>query len=253
MRILITSGGTKIPIDRVRHIANMSSGTFGSKIALEALKKDHGVAFFYAENSKTPFTYSSNLFKTKNSAEYIQELVRLEELKFNLRKYANLQSSTYDERTYSNFDTYVSGLKEYIDAIKPDVIVLAAAVSDYGIDNYVDGKIRSKDSDMVIKLKALPKVISQVKSWAPKAYLVGFKLLVDSTDEELIENAKKSIETNGCNMVVANDLRDIKNNDHKLIIVKPNKEPWMYYSNHALEANVLAQAVIREIEMDFKL
>ena len=252
MRILITSGGTKIPIDSVRHIANMSSGTFGSKIALEALKNGHATAFFYAENSKTPFTYTSNLFKTKNSEEYIKELVRLEELKFNLRKYANLQSSAYDEKTYSDFDTYFSGLKLYIDEIKPDVIVLAAAVSDYGVDNYVDGKIRSKDSDMVIKLKALPKVISQVKSWAPKAYLVGFKLLVDSTNEELIENAKKSIETNGCDMVVANDLRDIKNNEHRLIIVKPNKEPYMYYTNHHLEANSLAQAVVREIEKDLK-
>ena len=31
MKILITSGGTKIPIDLVRPITNMSRGTFGSK------------------------------------------------------------------------------------------------------------------------------------------------------------------------------------------------------------------------------
>jgi phosphopantothenate--cysteine ligase len=250
MKILITSGGTKIPIDSVRHIANMSSGTFGSKIALEALKKWHNVEFFYAEHSKTPFTYSSNLFQTKNNDEYFAELIRLEDIKFNLKKYAHPTASIYNERTYSDFNTYMSGLKTYIDDVKPEVIILAAAVSDYGVDNFVDGKIRSKESDMVIKLKALPKVISQVKSWAPKAYLVGFKLLVNSTTEELIENAKKSIETNGCDMVVANDLKDIKNNEHRLIIVKPNTEPFMYYTNHALEANGLAQAVIREIEKD---
>lgn len=250
MKMLITSGGTKIPIDRVRHISNMSSGTFGSKIALEALKKWHNVEFFYAEHSKTPFTYSSNLFKTKNSDEYLGELIKFEELKFNLKKYASLSASIYNERTYSDFNTYMSGLKTYIDDVKPEVIILAAAVSDYGVDNYVDGKIRSKDADMTIKLKALPKVISQVKAWAPKAYLVGFKLLVDSTTEELIENAKKSIETNGCDMVVANDLRDIKNNDHRLIIVKPDREPIVYYTNHALEVNSLAQHVINEIEKD---
>ena len=33
MKILITSGGTKVPIDRVRSITNMSQGTFGSRIA----------------------------------------------------------------------------------------------------------------------------------------------------------------------------------------------------------------------------
>lgn len=32
MNILITSGETKIPIDLVRSITNMSRGTFGSKI-----------------------------------------------------------------------------------------------------------------------------------------------------------------------------------------------------------------------------
>ncbi len=41
MKILITSGGTKIKTDSVRHIGNMSSGAFGAKIALEALKANH--------------------------------------------------------------------------------------------------------------------------------------------------------------------------------------------------------------------
>ena len=33
MKILITSGGTKVPIDDVRSITNMSSGKFGAEIA----------------------------------------------------------------------------------------------------------------------------------------------------------------------------------------------------------------------------
>lgn len=43
MKILITSGGTKIPLDSVRHIGNMSSGTMGREIALAALEKKHEV------------------------------------------------------------------------------------------------------------------------------------------------------------------------------------------------------------------
>jgi phosphopantothenoylcysteine synthetase/decarboxylase len=43
MKILITSGGTKIPIDTVRDITNMSTGTFGTKIAEECLRKGHDV------------------------------------------------------------------------------------------------------------------------------------------------------------------------------------------------------------------
>jgi phosphopantothenoylcysteine synthetase/decarboxylase len=37
MRVLITSGGTKVPIDGVRDITNMSHGNFGAKIAREFL------------------------------------------------------------------------------------------------------------------------------------------------------------------------------------------------------------------------
>jgi phosphopantothenate-cysteine ligase len=124
----------------------------------------------------------------------------------------------------------------------PDIIILAAAVSDYGIDNYVDGKIRSKDT-MSINLKPLPKIISKIKEWSPNSKLVGFKLLVDSTDEELIDNAKKSIIVNHCDMVVANDLRDIKNNAHRLIIVKSN-DVKIYSSIE--DKNYLARVVVNE-------
>jgi len=56
MKVLITSGGTKVPIDKVRFITNMSSGTFGSRIALEALMTGNDVIFLHAEKSKTPFS-----------------------------------------------------------------------------------------------------------------------------------------------------------------------------------------------------
>ena len=41
MKILITSGGTKVPIDRVRSITNMSCGTFGSRIADAFYSNEH--------------------------------------------------------------------------------------------------------------------------------------------------------------------------------------------------------------------
>lgn len=235
MKLLITSGGTKIPIDTVRHIANMSSGTFGAKIAYEGLNKGHSVDFLYAKGSKTPFTVNYNL--ASENPEKVLKVVEHKASEF--RKY----KEKYSETTYDNFSTYFSGLETLIKNTNPDVIILAAAVSDYGVDNFVDGKIRSTANDMSIKLKVLPKVISNVKKWAPNAYLVGFKLLVNSTEEELVENAKKSIQSNGCDMVVANDLRDIKNNAHQVIIVKPNV-PYILYNSDPTNPNSLAEKVI---------
>jgi phosphopantothenoylcysteine synthetase/decarboxylase len=127
----------------------------------------------------------------------------------------------YSQTEYDNFDEYVQGLEEVMPLFKPDVILLAAAVSDYGVENFVDGKVRSRTDDFQIRLKPLPKLISRVKKICPKAKLVGFKLLVDSTEEELIEASKKSIYDNGCDMVVANDLSDMRKGKHNIRLVLP--------------------------------
>jgi phosphopantothenate--cysteine ligase len=233
MRILITSGGTKVPIDRVRHIANMSSGTFGSKIALEALKENHSVLFFKAERSKSPFFLQTDVSREDSKA-------RFEEMSSNYEKY----KGCYSEVEFSDFESYLRLLQQLTRSYVPDIIILAAAVSDYGVSNYVDGKIRTK-GNQEIKLKPLPKVISMVNKWMPNACLVGFKLLVDSTDEELIANAKKSLVENHCDLVVANDLRDIKKNDHRLLIVK-SRDRVVEYKTDVKQPNALALSVVKE-------
>jgi phosphopantothenoylcysteine synthetase/decarboxylase len=237
MNILITSGGTKIQIDKVRHIANMSSGTFGAKIATEALKSGHQVTLFKKEGSKTPFSLLLDFFKQSSSeiAENISDLS-------NILQYRN----RYKEANFSDFNSYESGLCALISSEKFDVVILAAAVSDYGIDNYVDGKIRSSD-DMSIKLKSLPKIINRIKKeWGFQGKLVGFKLLVDSSEEELVIAANKSIKDNDCDIVVANDLQDIKNNNHKLTLVF---KTGVVVSHEQLEEpenkNLLAEKIIK--------
>lgn len=236
MRILITSGGTKVPIDRVRNITNMSSGTFGSKIAFEALKNGHEVVFVAAEGSKSPMSttitcYQEGGFDITDVCRWYEE--RSEYIK------------QYKEYRYATFDDYQKALKFGILTDHPDVVVLAAAVSDYGVKNYVDGKARSARS-LIIQLEPLPKVISMVKQWAPKVKLIGFKLLVDSTDIELTIAAEKSVKENGCEFVVANDLRDIKEGKHKLAFVYQNAVGYEYSKPD--DPNYLARSVVERIE-----
>lgn len=213
MKILLTSGGTRVPIDRVRHIANMSHGTFGSKIARELLlaRKDIKLIFLHAERSLTPFTLSLQLDKVSE-----EEAVRT------IRERVNFAYSEASIRyrgvTYKTYEDYAARLEDLLVVEKPDVVVLAAAVSDYLVANYVDGKIRSSDAHH-IELKDADKIINRVKQWHPGCRLIGFKLKVDSTDDELIAAAKESVVKNGCEFVVANDLRDIMNNNHRLTLV----------------------------------
>lgn len=233
MKVLITSGGTKIPIDRVRDITNMSKGTFGAKIATEFLLKGQEVYFFHAEGSKTPFKLNINMLEEYST---IQEKLLTEYQKVAWHK------ERYKEMTYKTFDEYRERLERLIKFERPDVVMLAAAVSDYGVENPHKGKVRSNDL-LKIQLIQLPKLIYYIKEWLPTVKLVGFKLLVDSKDYELIEAAKRSIADNKCDMIVANDLSDIKDGKHKVHLVFPNEEVHTYKTDPN-DSNYLARMVV---------
>ena len=245
MKILVTSGGTKIPIDRVRSITNMSKGTFGSKIAnmffhecmrrtarrdLEQIEK---ITFFMAKNSAIPDAESINneLFDDDSRIfEYVE---------------------------YSTFDEYKEGVEKLLKEETYDIIVVAAAVSDYGVANYYNGKYRSREDDMCIKLVKLPKVLPIMRELAPDAIICGFKLLVDSTDEELIDAMKKQIKESKVDLVVGNDLRDIKADDHRLLIMTQSGECKEYRQPPKAERtvmtrNCLAEAVVKECLESYK-
>ncbi len=232
MKILVTSGGTKIPIDKVRDITNMSKGTFGSKIATELLEMGHEVMFLKSRGSKSPMSITINVREDFYDApdDFADWYNRV-------KGYL----SHYKEMEYSTFDDYRNRLERWIKIERPDVVMLAAAVSDYGVENPHNGKLRSNDL-LTIKLVQLPKIIHLIKTWHPTCKLVGFKLLVDSKDYQLIDAAKRSIAENGCDMIVANDLADIKDGKHKVHLVFP-KTDTLCYETDPNNPNFLASMV----------
>lgn len=218
MKILITSGGTKVPIDRVRSITNMSRGTFGSRIA---------DAFFYR---------GLEAFRTGDKKNYIEKLTFFMAKGSKRPTAQSLNDETFEDGyrpieyvEYSTFDDYKSGIEELLMKETYDIIVVAAAVSDYGVANYYNGKYRSREDDMCIKLVKLPKVLPIMRKLAPNATICGFKLLVDSTTAELLNAMKNQIVESDVDLVIGNDLRDIKNDDHILTVMsKHNTTPREY-------------------------
>ena len=83
-------------------------------------------------------------------------------------------------------------------------------------------KISSKDDVQVLFLKKNPKIISLVKEWNPNIHLIGFKLLVDVSQEHLIRIARESLEKNQADLIVANDLTQINGEQHKAYLVEKN-------------------------------
>lgn len=240
MRILLTSGGTKVPIDEIRDITNKSKGTFGSKIATALLNDDKVLSldYVFAEGSQTPFTLSIDVNNpdacnfAKSESERIVELATRHRWKYSEHKFT----------TFKDYDRVISDMLS--DSLHiPDVIVLGAAVSDYGTEP-VKGKIRSGDN-MDIHLVPLPKIIAGIRKIAKDALLVGFKLLVGSTDKELCDAAKSSITNNGCDIVIANDWRDLKNKNHRLFIV--TKDSVELIENDPKNPNKKTFAVVEKI------
>jgi phosphopantothenoylcysteine synthetase/decarboxylase len=214
MRVLITSGGTKVSIDPVRDITNMSRGTFGSAVAREFLERGDEVIFLCAEGSRSPFKLEFDYHRHGgNYDSYEEELTRWYE-------FVQRHDTRFHPFAYRNYGDYFETLRRLMTERRPDAVVLAAAVSDYLVKNPAVGKIRSADA-LTIDLEPAAKVIGRVKEWHPKTFLVGFKLLVNATEAELKAASAKSIRENGCDLVVANDLSSLKAGDHKVTLYAP--------------------------------
>ena len=194
MKVVITAGGTSEKIDNVRKITNSSTGKLGLCIANEFLKTIEDVEITYI-CSKEAFCPSDDRVKLKR-------IIGVDDLEREVRN------------VLENNDI--------------DVFIHSMAVSDYKVD-YVstleklknneefsmnDNKISSSLSDLVIVLKPTKKIISIIKDISPNTYLVGFKLLDNVTKDKLIEVATNLMIKNKCNLVVANDLENIRNGRH---------------------------------------
>ena len=93
----------------------------------------------------------------------------------------------------------------------------------------------------VLFLKKTPKIISLVKEWNPAIHLIGFKLLVDVSEEYLIEIARQSLIKNQADLIIANDLTQISANQHHAIFVE--KEQLQTVQTKEEIANLLLEKI----------
>ena len=249
MKILITSGGTKIPIDRVRSITNMSHGTFGSRIADAFF--DEGLAAFRTGNERGNPIEKITFFMAKGSKKPTIQFLNDETYEDGYRPIEYVE--------YSTFDDYKSGIEDLLKKETYDIIVVAAAVSDYGVSNYYNGKYRSREDDMCINLVKLPKVLPIMRKLASNTTICGFKLLVDSTNAELLNAMKNQMIESDVDLVIGNDLRDIKSNDHRLTVMSKHNHSPRYYSLPSPEERKhfviypLAKAVVDECFKEYTI
>ena len=203
MKILVTSGGTSEAIDSVRAITNHSTGRLGKIITETLLAAGHEVCLITTKRALKPEAHPNlsirEIDNTNDLLVVMQELVK------------EYQVLIHSMAVSDYTPVYMTGLEE---------VQASSNLEEFLSKQNHQTKISSTDEVQVLFLKKTPKIISLVKEWNPAIHLIGFKLLVDVTEDHLIEVARQSLVKNQADLIIANDLTQISANQHHAIFVE---------------------------------
>jgi phosphopantothenoylcysteine decarboxylase/phosphopantothenate--cysteine ligase len=163
-KILVTAGATREKIDPVRFITNHSSGKMGCALAKAAMLRGAEVTLVCAHMDIEPPMFVRTVNVT--SAEDMFKAV----------------TSLSDEQ---------------------DIIIKAAAVSDYTPAVVFDSKVKKSGSDMKIELKRTKDILKYLGEHKRSGQILcGFSM----ETENVVENSAKKLESKCCDMICANSL-----------------------------------------------
>ncbi|WP_371505113.1 bifunctional phosphopantothenoylcysteine decarboxylase/phosphopantothenate--cysteine ligase CoaBC [Nitrosopumilus adriaticus] len=212
-KVLMTAGPTLEYIDPVRVITNLSSGKTGVLLASELISAGSKVTIVYGPGNEKP-PKGAKIINVKTSKEM--------------------------------FDATKNELKK-----KFDVVIMAAAASDYTPENVSKSKIKSDKKSLIIRLKKAPKIIDLVRKFQKDALLVGFKAESNISKSALIKSAQKRLKDVGANIMIANDIgtKYQKNPDYNQILIIDNKK---IVSSGLKKKEKIVKLIRKEIEKKMK-
>jgi len=178
--VLVTAGPTQEPIDTVRFISNPSSGKMGYAIAEAARQRGAEVILISGPTNLTP----------------------------------PLGVKSYRVRTATEMYEAVLGAYE-----KVDVVIKAAAVSDYRPKELIPYKVKKTADVQTVELVRNPDILAELGQRKGKRVLVGFA----AETEDLRTNAQKKVQAKHLDMIVANDVSNTRigfgSDDNKALIL----------------------------------
>ncbi|KPN79683.1 Phosphopantothenoylcysteine decarboxylase/phosphopantothenate--cysteine ligase [Apilactobacillus kunkeei] len=162
-KVIVTAGGTREAIDPVRYISNNSSGKMGYAIAKAAMNAGADVTLI-----------------SSSETQHISGNVKV----------VNVSSSSEMKNAIEN---------QFNDA---DVLVMAAAVSDYTPAEYSEQKIKKNDDELDIHLVKTPDILKELSKIKSHQFVVGFA----AETQNLLDNAKQKLAKKKLNLLLANDV-----------------------------------------------
>jgi phosphopantothenoylcysteine decarboxylase/phosphopantothenate--cysteine ligase len=169
-RILVTAGGTREALDPVRYIGNRSSGKQGLAIALAAAARGARVTLIGANlEVRPPASASISLVEVSSTLE--------------------LQSATL------------------VAAADADVVIMAAAVSDYRPESVSEGKIKKETQGDTLQLTLVknPDILQGLAAARAEGQVViGFAAETEQDREQLLEIGRAKLERKGADYLGVN-------------------------------------------------
>ncbi len=165
-KVLITAGPTIEELDPVRYISNHSSGKMGYSLAELALKLGADVKLISGPTSESVSSKNIKIVNIKSGKEMHNAIIN-----------------------------------DYNDS---DIVIMAAAVSDYKPVSFSAKKIKKDNNELNIKLEKTTDILFELGKTKKKQILVGFAL---ENNEEL-SNAKNKLEKKNLDLIVLNSLND---------------------------------------------
>ena len=159
--VIVTAGPTQEPLDPVRYISNRSSGKMGYAIAEAAAARGAKVILISGPvNINAPSGVT--LVRVKTALEMREAVMR------------NLSQSS--------------------------IVVKAAAVADYHLNNVPDQKVKKTATRFSLELDPTPDILAEVGEKKTDQLLIGFA----AETQNLIEEARRKLKTKNCDIVVGN-------------------------------------------------
>ena len=212
-KILVSAGGTKERIDPVRYITNDSSGKTGHAIAEAAYQKGADVTLVTASDLKTP--RAINTIRVNSAKEMYEEI---------------------DNRFEST-----------------DILIMSAAVSDYGVADTATSKMKKEDdSDTIsIELTENPDILKSMGQKKEQQFLVGFAAETD----HLEEYAQKKLQEKNLDIIVANEVgREDRgfnvDNNQVIIFTKDREKLEIPKTSKKNIAHILIDKIAQELEIE---
>ncbi|MHA1775460.1 MAG: bifunctional phosphopantothenoylcysteine decarboxylase/phosphopantothenate--cysteine ligase CoaBC [Promethearchaeota archaeon] len=218
-KFIITAGPSREWIDDVRFLSNPSTGRMGIALTEAILSRGGEVCLLLGPTSIHPPSHPKLIVKYPISTQ----------------DFVNIMTEELSHKTY-------------------DVLISAAALSDFTPNKHQSGKISSDISHLVVEFKSTPKLIQIARDLSKDLIILGFKAESSLDFDLIIDHAYQRMQDSKIDLIIANSIhpeaegRGFKSNTNEVYIINTDKMVEHVQLTSKLE---IAHRILDRIKQDF--